>query len=58
MLLLETNIGNFSDVKSLYFEMLNLELDSVEVVGKYFDSRLSKMKLTLSEVKKLMEDCK
>lgn len=57
MLLIETNIGNFGDVRSLYYEMLNLNIDSVEVVGKYFDSRLPKMELTLSEVKKLMEEC-
>lgn len=57
MLLIETNIGNFGDVRSLYYEMLNLNIDSVEVVGKYFDARLPKMELTLSEVKKLMEEC-
>lgn len=55
MFLLETNIGNFSDYRSLYFEMKNLGLESVEVVGKYRDSRLPKMELTILEVKELME---
>jgi hypothetical protein len=55
MFLLETNIGNFSDYRSLYLEMKSLDLEVVTVVGKYRDSRFPKMELTLSEVKELME---
>lgn len=55
MFLLETNIGNFSDYRSLYLEMKNLGLETVEVVGKYRDSRFPKMELTILEVKELME---
>jgi hypothetical protein len=55
MFLLETNIGNFSDYRSLYLEMKNLGLEAVEVVGKYRDSRFPKMELTILEVKDLME---
>lgn len=55
MFLLETNIGNFSDYRSLYLEMISLGLEVVTVVGKYRDFRLPKMELTLSEVKELME---
>lgn len=54
MFLLETNIGNFSDYRSLYLEMKNLGLETVEVVGKYRDSRFPKMELTILEVKGLM----
>lgn len=55
MFLLETNIGNFSDYRSLYLEMKNLGVETVEVVGKYRDSRFPKMELTILEVKELME---
>lgn len=56
MFLLETNIGNFSDYRSLYFEMKSLGLESVTVAGKYRDARFPKMELTLLEVKQLMEE--
>lgn len=53
MFLLETNIGNFSDYRSLYLEMKALNLEVVTVVGKYRDARLPKTELTLSEVLEL-----
>lgn len=54
MLLLETNIGNFSDYRSLYLEMKSLNLEVVTVVAKYRDSIFPKMELTLDEVFQLL----
>lgn len=56
MFLLETNIGNFSDYRSLYLEMKSLDLEVVTVACKYRDARFPKMELTLAEVKQLMEE--
>ena len=54
MFLLETNIGYFSDYRSLYLEMKFLNLEVVTVVAKYRDATFPKMELTLDEVLQLI----
>ena len=54
MFLLETNIGYFSDYRSLYLEMKFLNLEVVTVVAKYRDAIFPKMELTLDEVLQLI----
>lgn len=53
MLLIQTDIGNFSDFKSLYFEMKNLSVDDVKVVTKYIGTVVFDDRLTFDEVEKL-----
>lgn len=53
MLLIQTDIGNFSDFKSLYFEMKNSSVDDVKVVTKYIGTVVFDGLLTFDEVEKL-----
>lgn len=58
MLLIKTDIGNFSDFMSLYFEMKNLKIERVYATATYIGTVVFKDYLTIDEVYRLFQESK
>lgn len=58
MFIIKTDIGNFSDYKSMYLEMKNLKIERVSVTATYIGTVVFEGDLTIDEVFKLYQDSK
>ena len=50
MFLIKTEIGNFSDYRSLYYEMKNLKIERLYATATYIGTVVFKGYLTIEEV--------
>lgn len=58
MFLIKTEIGNFSDYMSLYYEMKNLKIERVHATATYIGTVVFKDYLTIDEVYRLFQESK